>query len=649
MASPSRHPNQNPDKTKTNYIKSTKPYLNYTMLIGILVFVAISASIIYSSYASTAVKFPTQANRVLVELQDGHADGPIPDTLKPAEVVNFRLYGNGLAVCGKDDSGQYTSRQLDKGALNAFMVSFKKAGFDKVEDNLSDSDTPFTTAEASTIKVNFAGNFRKASYSRHRLNEAPAAIKNAKATIDKFCSQTTQAYTPDKIVVRTKVTKKPVVTTKSRPSALKKETFKASADPQQTGAEVVSSDKTKQVVSELSVSQAQVVKDGSTNYEIITDPILPDVDEGDQVVAYDGNKVLAASQVPVQVIEFFPQGWGPAGGDLERLNAKASAINGFYRYQIQGSTFNMLPPKIVAGSRDLNYYLTYCGDVKQIGGCARGSLNSVLYGIYETDGAALGVTGKATLVYLPFQVNDPTACGSSFFPQRRFGVIDHFTSRCGNPGDPNVENTTMAHELGHTFGLNHSPNEYIYDIMNVGSPRCNFGPPSNCWLNDGYRVKLATPLYFENDPVYTAGMINIHRIYFPSNGGKHLYTNTITEVNGAVRGGWYWESVAWKAYPAPVPGARQLMRFYNTVTGDRLMTIDDGEKNNIQPPRGTWIYEANPIMYVMPNATATMNTPVTRLYKPSNGDHIYATDAREVSGAVASGWVNEGVRFWVQR
>lgn len=146
------HNKSKSNDSKVNFIKSNKPFLNYSMLAGMVVFVAISAAVIYRSFASVSVKFPTQSNRVLVELQDGHNDGPASDTLKPAETVNFRLYGNGLAVCGNNETGQYTSQKLDKKALNIFMANFKMAGFDKINDDLP-NNTPFTTAESSTIKV----------------------------------------------------------------------------------------------------------------------------------------------------------------------------------------------------------------------------------------------------------------------------------------------------------------------------------------------------------------------------------------------------------------------------------------------------------------------------------------------------------------
>lgn len=530
--------NQKADDTKVNYIKPSRPYLNISMLVGVLVFVAISATVLYRSFASVEVKFPTQPSRVLVELQDGHADGPIADSLKPAEVVNFRLYGNGLAVCGNSNIGQYTSQRLDKGALTAFMASFKNVGFDKIEDSLNNpNQTPPTIAASATLKVNFLNNYRQTTYSRNQIAKTSKANQDAKQIIDKFCSQTTQAYVSDKVIVRTKLSNKSTVTAKTRPSMLKKETFKKSGDKQVAATEVLDQEKTKQIINQLPLSQVQIVKDGNINYEIIADPILPEVDTSDQVVAGDPNKVQAAAQVPVQIIEFYPQGWAPGGDDLAKLTNMSNSAGHFYQYQIQGKTLNMLPARLVTGQKDLSYYLNYCGWVKQIDGCKRGSLDSILYGIYDTDGTALGVLGKSTIIYLPMQINDPAMCGTAFFPPRRFAVTDHEGARCSGVGDLNPENSNINHEMGHTFSLNHAPNEYPYDIMSAHPTiRCIYGPPSNCHLNDAYRAKLAASVYFQPDPIYTAGYSLVHRIY-NGNNGKHLYSNNIAEINDDLRHG----------------------------------------------------------------------------------------------------------------
>lgn len=376
--------------------------------------------------------------------------------------------------------------------------------------------------------------------------------------------------------------------------------------------------------------------------------MLPDVDESDQVKAVDPNKVQAAAQYPVQIIEFYPQGWGVGRDDLARLSNMSASAGRFYQYQIQGQTLNMLPARVATGQKDLSYYLNYCGWIKQIAGCTRGSLTSILYGIYETDRIALGASGKSTILYLPMQINDPAACGVAFYPNISFGLVDHASVRCGISIDPNPENRTIVHEMGHTFGLTHVSSQYSFDIMDVSSTRCIYGPPSNCLISNSGKQKITTPKYFQPDPIYTAGYSLVHRI-FNGNNGKHLYSNDIAEINEDLRNGWYWDGISWMIYPTAKTGTKQLTRFYDPAGDNRVMTIDDTEKLNIQPPRGRWLPESYPIMYAMPNATADMPTAISRVYNPANGDRIYTLDPQEIRNTTAAGWLNEGVRFWAKR
>ncbi|MGM5631092.1 M12 family metallopeptidase [Apibacter raozihei] len=138
-------------------------------------------------------------------------------------------------------------------------------------------------------------------------------------------------------------------------------------------------------------------------------------------------------------------------------------------------------------------------------------------------------------------------------------------------------------------------------------------------------------------PKPSAELRNLYRYNINA---QHFYTSNFAEL-----GNRYYEGVLGKVYSQQVSNTLPIYRYFNSINGDRLSTLNWNELKG--GGQGGWRYEG---ITGYAYQSAQPNTiPVYRYYKGGNKpDHFYTINSSEVAGG-KYGYQAEGIAFYVVR
>ena len=83
-----------------------------------------------------------------------------------------------------------------------------------------------------------------------------------------------------------------------------------------------------------------------------------------------------------------------------------------------------------------------------------------------------------------------------------------------------------------------------------------------------------------------------------------------------------------------------VVRMYNPSTGEHLYTTDANEVSTLENYYG---WDNENVAWVQPSSS---DAPIYRLYNPYNGDHLYTMSLNEYNTLDRSGWRGEGVKLY---
>lgn len=122
--------------------------------------------------------------------------------------------------------------------------------------------------------------------------------------------------------------------------------------------------------------------------------------------------------------------------------------------------------------------------------------------------------------------------------------------------------------------------------------------------------------------------------------GQHFYTSNYAEL-----GNNYYESILGKIYSSQISNTYPIYRYFNTINGDRLSTLNWNELRN--GGQDGWKYEG--ISGYAYNIQQSNTIPIYRYFKSTNKpDHLLTTSNTEVAGG-KFGYKYEGIAFYVLR
>ena len=135
----------------------------------------------------------------------------------------------------------------------------------------------------------------------------------------------------------------------------------------------------------------------------------------------------------------------------------------------------------------------------------------------------------------------------------------------------------------------------------------------------------------------------VYHVRNPSN-GDHLFTLSSSEVTAAAALGYTDDrGVAFRAAPAPASGVVPVYRMVRPTNVSHFWTSSTTERQSALDRYG---FTDEGIGYYAATSAGSCLAPVYRLVQSGTGHHTYTVDAAERSALVASGWTDEGVRFY---
>ena len=277
------------------------------------------------------------------------------------------------------------------------------------------------------------------------------------------------------------------------------------------------------------------------------------------------------------------------------------------------------------------------GRVKDLGGDSV-ALADFSRNYYADDGiSSLDLPGDFCIVELHMDSGGAGARGGHVIVAP--GTVDDFDRRLASlmaevfPGRASliVERDDLANPyraLNRGFNYRLVENGFISDAGDVAT--------FNSRIDDVARGYLqAFGIETEEDNMYEVNVpapgTPVHRLFKE---GEHFYTVSEDERRGLMAAGWAYEGVAWEC---PEPEVA-VFRMWKPGWRHHFSTsVDECEAIRKQG----WRCEGVPFFARREGA------PVFRAFHPVAGDHIFTTSAEEKASAIANGYVDEGVAWYV--
>jgi len=216
----------------------------------------------------------------------------------------------------------------------------------------------------------------------------------------------------------------------------------------------------------------------------------------------------------------------------------------------------------------------------------------------------------------------PTPVGK---PGQAIRINDTF----GNSITAEQMRIALCHELGHTFGFDHTggagtlpiPGTPDLDPLSIMKPRVT---SDDVWTGFSYWDMVAIGKIYPNKE----GTVRFLR-YYNAKSGDHLYTTNPDEVgSGAGVYTFEWNAQIAYIYPisAIVNNTVRLYRYYNSSKGDRFYTTDfsllgSGKDGYVFEKSEGWVYNTQSVSGLR---------PLYQYWDATHGLHFYTTNFNEL-------------------
>lgn len=483
-------PLQQPQKENKfkNFFRSLNRnrFANTNMLIVVVAIAAIGGFMIFRSRAAT-VELPTGQNDLVLEYK--RAGSQVFAAVPVSDIVPIKVYRSGLAICGNDAGSAnkdlpYYQKQLTESELRSLVDKVVNTGFLNYTRPYTEFNIP---GVEDSIKLNLKDGLYEIPFGN--FGQKPQAYKATEDIVKSFCSQLTEPYIPGSTTVFTKkVTSVPeAVDTTAKPAEVAVNT-----NTSEVVSSTVTGDATEKVVKELGRSRQGAFKHSNKLFRTsvyITLPAASQPAKAKNISKNSSNKASAASTTPVQYTLFCPKQPETCTQPPRTLGTYAGAVQGFYKTQAVTRTHNLTPTNTVYGANTSAWYKAchqqWCRQISDPecdfnpGSCPPGGrfipdtfLNSFInineekkyYKVVLNQNGTLTITIPAgykapalnTHHILGYSNGKRTQCGQAII-SGTYSLVDlsnipSSDGYCNNHGN-NEDQSLVAHELGHTFGM----------------------------------------------------------------------------------------------------------------------------------------------------------------------------------------------------
>jgi hypothetical protein len=743
-------------KVHSSFFKSQSPK-KWRLVLFASCFALIGVIIALISFADT-ISTPTDPNAVVLQYSLPHILMPVSSTtLEKPMYQPFTLYGNGLLVCGHNSSMDFmpqhdmdmknrttsvnlpTATTLNPDEIHSLVQKIIGTGFLNLQPEYF--KTPLGGRQY-TIRLSLSSGDHFVMY--YGDVAMPEAYSKALTILQDSCSSVASTYESATVKVRSLKDAdpkgstvvpiesiNPVASSVVKDSVSRADSAKArakespipapiasapnSANPAQADQNIKGKD-AKALIDQLKGKNSGYFRDKNTTYEVAADPQLPQPSNPLKI----DYKTLRAKKpkgvgamfnslplvgkahaqtptnLPVRIVVLL----GSDGGStavLGKAQNYGQMVHDWYCGQI-GKCYNYQGAVVIRGSQTVAKYMS-CSDPA---GCPLGPLETIDDNAMRFDNGTVYRSDVDTVI-VPGWITNSLAwnnCGVGYTGYNMASVDlipDDWIPSSGISGCQ--EGQALAHEQGHTFGLNHTGNGTLMD----GSPYatyaayCNIGSSyqPSCVLDAGQKIILqgsdkayifvapyaastgpSTPLYRYWSPgsldhfyditradstlasygwtnyegceanVYTTqqiGTVPLWR-YWNAINKDHFYTTTRNDA-GYVADGYYLESI--EAYVLPPAAnhcnytAAPFWRYWNGIGKDHFYTIT--RNDDVYKYYGYYLEKCEARMYIQQGPGMV---PLWRYFNGSATDHFY-TITRNDGGAAFLGYGFDNQEGWI--
>ncbi|HSH31561.1 MAG TPA: hypothetical protein VK963_02730, partial [Candidatus Saccharimonadales bacterium] len=130
---------------RTGPLTVSRRFSKPTLLALVAILALVGVVVVARSLAGGSLDTPRGANQLVLELTRGDEEVELKDGLKPYEPIPFRLYGNGLALCGQNKDTETNQPYLASTNLSQVQIAdlvrqIQSTGFLKLQDEYSLTD-----------------------------------------------------------------------------------------------------------------------------------------------------------------------------------------------------------------------------------------------------------------------------------------------------------------------------------------------------------------------------------------------------------------------------------------------------------------------------------------------------------------------------
>jgi hypothetical protein len=525
-------------------------------------------TLLFSLAATVNLATSTSPNDVILQYSLPHIEMAVSNSNVATPMpIPFTLYGNGLLICGSSnnmpnmpdmpapDPGLLTATMLNKNQIHSLLQQVSNTGF----FNLNKEYYKLPVVEQQDI---VRVSLKSGDYYVLYYNDvpAPAAYTSTVKLLTSTCKGVNTPYIPQQAKLHVKKgatlmagqaavapaaldsTIQPIIQNGLASADIAQKQSPSLSDGTSPGEAVqTESGSTANVlVKGFKSHSRQYVQQNNVVYEAAVEQTPPKVKNplkinyaairkqqkqsglGAKLRNVLSPTAYAAGGVPVRVVLFLPSDGGTTD-TLAQAQALGQAEHDWYCGQV-GACYNYQGVQVIRGSQTQAFYMT-CHTT----GCTD-PLSAVLRNAYQYDQGTLYGPDVDTLLVTGWSTGAIKygVCGYGFIADN-LGVVDLHEPNITSGGTHNCQpGHDMAHESGHTFGLNHTGNGTLMDGPPYAqySPFCDIGSSlePTCSLDRGQAAQLHSETQFFSDP---AG-VNVTTELTTNNGVTATNMNGVT-------------------------------------------------------------------------------------------------------------------------